>query len=349
MRIAIDCRFIGKSGIGTFVENVVDCMLRMHPGHEYLLIVNKDTKRDVFDGYYQVLKTDIAPFSVKELLRFPVEHINKCDAYYTPYINIPMGVKIPVYSTIHDMLFFDVDGLVSPLGKQMRRLYYKRAIGCSKKIFTVSEFSKEHMLQHFPTDKEITVVYNGVSRNVRNYDICDVKKNDYLLYVGNIKKHKGLKTLVEAYCLAQEKGLNTKLLIVGNKEKFRTADTDLFGLVEANSNIMFTGWVPDDELVKLLAEAKCLIQPSLYEGFGIPPLEALYLGTNVILTDIPVFKEVYSELPVTFFKVNDVEMLSELLLRKENPDFELDSVRNMIDSRYNYAEAARVILNSITK
>lgn len=78
----------------------------------------------------------------------------------------------------------------------------------------------------------------------------------------------------------EKKGMATKLLIVGNSENFRTADSAVAGIIDGNPSIEFTGWVTNEKLVQLIAEAKALIQPSLYEGFGIPPLEALYLGTN---------------------------------------------------------------------
>ena len=100
-------------------------------------------------------------------------------------------------------------------------------------------------------------------------------------------------------------------------------------------------------MLQLMAEAKYLIQPSLYEGFGIPPLEALYLGTNVILSDIPVFKEIYSELPVTFFEVNNAKMLCERILNESPSEIDVENVRKQIDSQYSYSNTAKMILENI--
>ena len=348
MTIAIDCRYIGKSGIGTFIENIVDCMLTQHPEHDYLLIINhsKPIKNDKCS--IQTIKTSIEPFSLLELFSFPVGQINECDAFITPYINIPVGIRIPVFTTIHDMVFFDVDGLTSPIGRFVRKLYYRRAVRKSFKIFTVSNFSKDRIQHHFPTNKEIVVVYNGVSATIQKQQSNRVEKKDYFVYVGNIKKHKGLKTLVEAFCMAQKKGMTTKLLIVGNSENFRTADSAVAGIIDGNPSIEFTGWVTNEKLVQLIAEAKALIQPSLYEGFGIPPLEALYLGTNVILSDIPVFKEIYACLPVTFFEKGNSSQLSRILQGFTPMSYDKEQIRKQIDSIYSYKLAAKIILHEIS-
>lgn len=347
MTIAIDCRYIGKSGIGTFIENIVDCMLTQHPEHDYLLIINhsKPIKNDKCS--IQTIKTSIEPFSLLELFSFPVGQINECDAFITPYINIPVGIRIPVFSTIHDMVFFDVDGLTSPIGRFVRKLYYRRAVRKSFKIFTVSNFSKDRIQHHFPTNKEIVVVYNGVSATIQKQQSNRVEKKDYFVYVGNIKKHKGLKTLVEAFSMAQERVMTTKLLIVGNSENFRTSDSTVAGIIDGNPSIEFTGWVTNEKLVQLIAEAKALIQPSLYEGFGIPPLEALYLGTNVILSDIPVFKEIYACLPVTFFKKGNSAQLSGILQGYAPMSYDKEQIRKQIDSIYSYKLAAKIILHEI--
>lgn len=348
MKLAVDCRFIGKSGIGTFVENVVDELIRNHSEHQYLLITHTALAEKWNYPNVKTLHTGIRPFSLEELFSFPSEEINRCDAFFTPYINIPQGIKIPIFSTIHDMVFFDVDGLVSPVGRLVRKFYYRRAIRKSTKIFTVSKFSEERIRHHFPTKKEIVVVYNGVSAPIREQQIDRIVKKDYFVYVGNIKKHKGLKTLVEAFGMAQEREMTTKLLIVGNSENFRTSDRDVAGIINNNPNIEFTGWVTNEKLVQLIAEAKALIQPSLYEGFGIPPLEALYLGTNVILSDIPVFKEIYTDLPVTFFKKGNSTQLSGILQGYAPMSYDKEQIRKQIDSIYSYKLAAKIILHEIS-
>ena len=346
MKIAIDCRFIGKSGIGTYIENVMAEIIKNHPEHEFLLFVEKGTNINGSQGG-QPFQTDIKPFSLKEVFCFPVAEINKCDAFFSPYINIPGRIKVPIYSTIHDVLFFDVDGIVSPLGKLFRKFYYLRAIKLSKEIFTVSEFSKSRILHHFSTKKNIEVVYNGVSQSICDYKIDSSRnKGDYFIFVGNIKRHKGLHTLVEAFSQARNRGLKSRLVIVGSNEKLRTADRTLMEKIDKIEGIEFTGWVTNERLMKLVSEAKALVQPSLYEGFGIPPFEAICLGTDIIISDIPVFKELYAEVPNSFFKAGDADDLADKLLTFK-PNDRLDELKTSLLKKYNYHNTSEIILNTI--
>ena len=99
-----------------------------------------------------------------------------------------------------------------------------------------------------------------------------------------------------------------------------------------------------EQIYELLASAQCLVSPSLYEGFGIPPLEAMSLGTPVILSDIPVYKEVYSEYPVTFFRAGDADDLFQKL--KNLPSAPVD-VDELTSRTYTYKKAAETIMREL--
>ena len=100
----------------------------------------------------------------------------------------------------------------------------------------------------------------------------------------------------------------------------------------------------DEKLLREIASAAVLVQPSLYEGFGLPPLEALYLGTQPIISDIPVFKEIYGDLPVVFFKTNDVYDLSEKIIHiSEKKDIEQADH----EQRYSYRNFSKTLLKQL--
>lgn len=317
MKIAIDCRMIGTGGIGTYISSLLPFFLK---NFECLLIGRKKDLEN-FSAKREIC--NIKTFSLKELFLFDkklLKKINSCDAYYTPYCNIPCGIKVPIYSTIHDVVFLDRTELASKIGIFARKWFYIRAVKKSCKIFTVSEFSKQRIIFHLHCKKPVVVTYSAVPEFLKTEKKEFNQKKNEILFVGNIKKHKGLHTLLPAFDLATKNGLNAKLVIVGNANNFRTKDESISELLQKidSSKIIFTGKISNEKLKELYSSSKLLVQPSLYEGFGLPPLEALKAGTNALISDIPVFKEIYKDFPVTFFKSENIEDLCSKILQVYN-------------------------------
>lgn len=342
MKIAIDCRMYGSSGIGTYIREILPYMIKTE---DNFLLIGKKEELEKFKDLknVEIKECDISIFSLKELFLFPTKEINKCDAFYTPFHNIPGKIKVPIYSTIHDVLFLDMPELTSKFGYIIRKIFYKRAYYLSKKIFTVSNFSKSRIQKTMGNKKEIIVTYNGISQYLLDNKKKYIKK-DYFIFVGNIKKHKGLKTLLLAYKEARKEGLKTELIIVGSQKNFKTKDTEIIKILEEakQEGIVFTGYVDNEKLKQLIGEAKALIQPSLYEGFGIPPLEALELGTQAIVSDIEVFKEIYQKLDVEFFKVDSI-----IELKKKMLELKIKDITN--NSTYFYKDCFNKIISNINK
>ncbi len=348
MKIFIDCRMLGSGGIGTYLESILPYLIS---NHECILLCynSQNSKLSNYVEKVQILNTKINSFSIKELLFFPKDLkkiINACDIFYSPYCNIPSGIKIPVYSTIHDIVFLDLNGLASKTGTIIRKFFYQHAINKSKAIFTVSNFSAERIRTKLKVkNKPIIVTYNSVPISIiNNNELSPVEKENFILFVGNIKKHKGLSTLLDALVLVRSKGLNIKLAIVGNSGNFRSGDEETIRKIDniTDDSILFTGKISDIELQTYYKKAKLLIQPSLYEGFGMPPMEALYSGTNVIISNIPVFKEIYGKLPVTFFKVEDADDLASKIIEmidKPAPPAPLPDL-------YSFEKTSRIIMDA---
>lgn len=347
MKIAIDCRMYNSSGIGTYIREILPYIVEKTT-NEFLLIGKKEELKEYEKcKNIKIQNCDVPIFSFKEIFLFPTKEINECDIFYTPNYNIPGNIKIPIYSTIHDIIFLDMPELTSKLGYIIRKIFYKRAYYLSKALFTVSNFSKKRIEFHLGNQKNIVVTYNGISKHILGDDGDIYEKKDYIIFVGNIKKHKGLKTLLLAYEEAKKEGLTSNLVIVGNQNNFKTKDEEVIKILEKSKNqgIIFTGYVDNKELKKLIAEAKVLVQPSLYEGFGIPPLEALALGTPVILSDIETFKEIYGNSPkkeVLFFEVNNLKKLKRLLFIKQS----LKKHKTILE--YDYKKCSKIIINKLT-
>ena len=338
MKIAIDCRYLGKSGIGRVCQGILDHL--DYNEHEYFLIGNEEKLRAYSPAY--IIPNDGNPFSPKGLFSFPKMINQFCDCIIIPNFIIPYGIKIPVYSVMHDLIFLDLPKITTKgfLDYRIKKMLLKRCMKKSVRIACVSGFTKSRCEHYFPKYAcKCYVNYIGLSEEVLNFDTSGIEKTNSIIYVGNVKPHKGLKTLIDAFHMLP-KGMY-RLKIIGEKEGF------LVGMKEEDlqsDDVIFTGRLSDDQLLREIASAKFLVQPSLYEGFGLPPLEALYLGTQPIISDIPVFKEVYGDLPVLFFKTEDAKDLKDVLIRAQRVSF---TAISEFTQKYHYQNFAKRLISFI--
>lgn len=337
MNIAIDCRYIGKSGIGRVCQGILDNL--DYKKHKFYLIGKSEYLGKYKDAI--IIANDSEPYSKSGLLKFP-KSINKdCDALIIPNFLIPYGVKIPVHTIIHDLAFLDVkETRRGFIDYKIKKYLLKRCIKKSKTISCVSKFTVDRCRHYYGklADK-CYQNYIGISLDI-HHKYGDIKKEPKsLVCVGNVKPHKGIKTLIDAYKLLKDKGY--KLSIIGEMEGFLT------GLDLSKENvegIEFLGKLNDKELTDKVSKAEFLIQPSKYEGFGLTPMEALYVGTRPIISDIPVFKEIYSDTPAIFFKVGNEKSLYEAILNAE-PSFDFDYESSK--AKYNYKLTAERMLEKV--
>jgi glycosyltransferase involved in cell wall biosynthesis len=355
MTIAVDCRMIDASGIGVYLRGILPFFFQTQ--NDFLLFGSTE-QLQLFtsNANVKITECNVRPFSLKELFFFPrktARQINKADVYFSPFFNVPCGVKIPVYTTIHDIIFYDMPELSSRAGLAVRMWFFRRAYKNSRKIFTVSNFSKSRIEHHLGTEKPVVVTHSAIQPMFLKYmaNAKNIKKIQTIVFIGNIKKHKGLDCLLDAFFLARKEGLPHRLIIIGSKDNFRTSDNAILGKIEkiGNDAVFFTGFVSNENLMEYLATAALLVQPSLYEGFCLPPLEAMVLGTHALISDIPVLKEIYSDYPVTFFRSgssDDLKVKLLELLYKET--VRTVCLRENLAQKYTFEKTASVILRNLT-
>ena len=353
MRIAVDCRLIDASGVGVYLRGCLPYFLAAP--HEFLFLGEPATLNPLVPGQTNIIPCGIKPFSLTELCVFPksVRHaINRADRYYSPSFNLPSGITVPVYTTMHDIIFPDMPELTSKIGLTARMWCYRRAFRRSEKVFTVSQFSKSRIEYFLGKSPPVIVTHSAVQPALAAGTLAHASgKKERILFIGNIKKHKGLSCLFDGFLLARKEWLRHTLVIVGDKDNFRSSDTAFsrnLGGVDP-SILAFTGPVSPERLQTLLTEAALLVQPSLYEGFGLPPLEAMSLGTPALISDIPVFREIYGDFPVTFFRAGDRTDLKDkllTLLRGKNPP--TVTLSGELAGRYTFQKTASIILRNLT-
>ncbi|MHA7059256.1 glycosyltransferase family 4 protein [Aquimarina sp. M1] len=327
MRLVIDVRLIHNSGIGTYIKNTIPSII--DHVDEVVVLGDPETIRE-FDWSHKVKVISFRAnvYSFKEQLLYPIR-IPICDVFWTPHFNAPL---LPIKAakrmvTIHDVNHLSNPEYFSYIKRLWARILYKNAIEQSDEICTVSEFSKSEILKFFSVDStKINIVYGGIDQNFasKTTDNSDlVLPLNYFLFVGNIKAHKNLITLLKAYNqLEAELKKTYKLVILGRKKGFITQDTEIFSHIEENGlikNIHFTGYVIDDEVSKVYKNATLFVFPSLYEGFGLPLLEAMACGVPVLSSDKASLPEVGGD-AVLYFDPNDPLNLKEQIIRLLSDD-----------------------------
>ena len=354
MIITIDCRQIDSSGTGVYLRECLPFFLKSD--HKFILLGNSNRLGISFLKYIniEIIECSIKSFSIVELLFFPkkiLRKINNSDLYYSPFFNIPGGIKIPVFSTIHDIIFPDMPELTSRFGLAIRMFFYKRCFIHSKLIFTVSEFSKSRIKNYLGNEKPIVVTHSAIQEQFLKLHskIVNIKKKEIIVFIGNIKKHKGLNCLLEAFLLAKNEGIPHILIVIGDNKNFRTHDNDFLKKLNSfdQNTVFFTGHITNEQLIDYISSATLLIQPSLYEGFCLPPLEALVLGTQAIISNIPVLKEIYSEYPVIFFQAGDPIDLKNKIVSTISNKTKI-SLPDHLATKYTFQKTSSIIMENLT-
>ncbi|PRY94374.1 glycosyltransferase involved in cell wall biosynthesis [Marinilabilia salmonicolor] len=209
--------------------------------------------------------------------------------------------------TIHDLAFLENPGWFSRKFYLGYRFLIPLIARKSKRIFTVSEFSKSEIYKKLKVDKPVDVIYNGVEHITTLNKSEEVYPNQpYILFVGSLDPRKNMGKLIEAMKFIRQ-GVVLKI-VGGNNGLF----SQLYSDIKLSDRVHFLGYVSDAELSTLYQSAVCFVYPSLYEGFGIPPLEAQVSGTPVVASNIRVFNEVLGDSALYFDPQNSKDIASTI-------------------------------------
>lgn len=350
--VAIDARMINNSGIGVYIQNLLknNC-------YDVALGDAKEIKK--YNKKIKVIDYRADIYGVKEQLKFPYLKVLKerVDVLHVPHYNVPVFYSGDIVVTIHDLthLVFP-EFLKNKFALIYAKIMLKMASVKATKIITISENTKKDIIHYLHTNKnKIHVVYNGVgdefvkkSKKEINYlyKKFNIPKNKkILMYVGNLKPHKNLNKLLEALAKIDKKD-DYCLLLVGKSFK-QQVDLEKIEKDLKLSNVIHTGMVSQDELVDLYNLTDLFVFPSLYEGFGLPPLEALSCGTNVIASNVSSIPEVCMD-AVDYFDPYSANSIKKCIENNINKKFDKRLTEKVL-SNYSWSEGAqkiKVIINS---
>lgn len=253
-------------------------------------------------------------------------------------------------SIIHDITHLKYPNSRSLIYRKYYELIFPLMIKTSKHIITVSEFSKKEIMSFFDLKEEnVSVVYDSVRDNFRY--IKAEYPDQYILAVSSMAYHKNFIGLIKAFKLIKNKRI--KLYVVGgiNKKIFGEKSLDILKYLENNPNIKYLGRVSDEKLVELYSNAQCFVYPSFYEGFGLPPLEAQACGCPIIISDIPVFKEIYGKSAVYFnpYSPEDIANKIETVLENKSLRENLSELGIINSQKYRSEKSASTLVSVIEK
>jgi glycosyltransferase involved in cell wall biosynthesis len=313
MRVAIDARKLHDFGIGTYIRNLLRHLARIDTTSEYVLLCQAPDL-GVASQLGPNFRTVLEPspnYSIREQIHVPwLLHRERPDVFHAPHYVLPPATRCRSVVTIHDCIH-----LMFPQYLRNRAAYvYARASMWSaahqaSRILTVSEASKRDIIHFFNVKPEkIVVVYNAIEERFAvtpsDEAIERVREryqlnHQFVLYVGNIKPHKNLVRLIEAFAELRRRGFDElKLLIIGDEISRLPALRRAVHSYKLHKHVRFLGYLEDETLASLYRLASVFVFPSLYEGFGLPPLEAMASGTPVVTSNVSSLPEVTGDAAV---------------------------------------------------
>lgn len=311
-RIGIDARFFGSigKGLGRYTQKLIENLEKIDQENQYFVFLRKEN----FDEYqpgsanFKKIMADYKWYGFSEQIFYPILLLrHDLDLMHFPHFNVPILYWKKIVVTIHDLILIHFPTIknttLNPMFYWVKFFAYKLtiwlAIRRAKKIIAVSNFTKKDILSNYNVpESKIAVTYEAcesfcyfrqgkVDEILQKYGIM----KPYLLYVGNAYPHKNLEFLALAFSRLKTEFENLSLVLVGKEDYFYKR---LEGFIsnEKIRNIVLPGFVQDKDLDEIYRNSLAYAFPSLYEGFGLPPLEAMSKGIPVLSSNHECMREV---------------------------------------------------------
>jgi glycosyltransferase involved in cell wall biosynthesis len=334
VRIAIDARKLHDYGIGTYVRNLVGELARQDDDTEYVILCRGDDCEYVrsLGPRFEALVERAGNYSVREQMSVPLALSRaRVDLFHAPHYVVSPLTRCRYVVTIHDCIHLRFPQyLPNRVAHLYARTMMRMAARRAERILTVSQASKDDILHYLgvPAGK-VEVIYNALDERLAmtptETDVARVRErylltSPFILYAGNIKPHKNVDRLIEAYSILRRRGVDgVKLLIIGDEISKYPNMRRLVHRFQLHQHVRFLGFVPDAMLAVLYRLAGVFVFPSLYEGFGLPPLEAMAAGTPVITSNVSSLPEVVGDAAVLIDPM-DAGAIADAMVRVLNDD-----------------------------
>ena len=365
MHIAIDAHSVG-TGLGgneTYATNLIEALAEVDRVNNYTLYVTKQEAVDRFHNRWPNFQTRVT-LPHTPVIRIPLTltfetRKRPVDILHVQYTAPPVAA-CPVITTIHDLSFEHLPETFNRRSWMQMRLTVRSTARRAAHIITDSSYSRNDILKTYglPGDR-VTVTPLAASTRYRRVENADEIKRvrekfgitgDYILAVGSIQPRKNIARLIRAYLRLRDESTIDPMprLVIAGKPAWLYDDTiKVAERSGAKEYIVFTGYVPEEELPVLYSDARCFVYPSYFEGFGIPPLESMRCGTPVITSNRTCFPEVIGDagLMVDTLDEGAIAAAIKRLLTDEHLHHELSARGLKRAQLFDWRETARLTLN----
>ena len=344
MRIGVNTRLLIKGkidGIAWFSHEILKRMVAAHPEHEFVFFFDRPCPQEF------IFAPNVRPVIVRPPARHPFLWFlffeigmrralkrEKIDVFFSPDGWLCLGSKVKTLLVIHDLNFVHYPQFSPFWSRWYYRIFFPRFARKAVKIGTVSQFSKNDIAQCYNIDLDkICVAYNGVAENF--HEISESRKTTvrekitqgipYFVFVGTASKRKNVARILlafEAFCQA---GHRAKLVFAGRKKYWDGEMNAVYQNMQFQNDVVFTGYLSAKDMNEVLSSALALLYPSVFEGFGIPIIEAFTCGVPVITSDTSSMPEVGGDavMLVNPFSVEEITTAMQTVFQDENLHKEL--------------------------
>jgi glycosyltransferase involved in cell wall biosynthesis len=306
-RIGIDARLIRAYGIGSYIRGLLRGLASLGAPEEYVVFASSEGREHVPAGF-EVVAADVPPYSIRELpLMGRLIDRARLDLFHAPHFTIPWtGCR--VVATLYDAIPFHYP-LRNPVAFSYIAFMMQRAARRASRIFAISHAAKRDLVEALDCDPDrITVIHLGVddmffrAEGPRATDL-----GPYFLFVGRAARHKNIGTLLDALAIVRRRDPSIRVVLAG-------------GPHESREGAIVPGYVDEERLLALYRGAIAVVLPSFMEGFGLPPLEGMALGTPAIVSNAPALVEVTEDAALHFDAASARQLAEAMERLARNPE-----------------------------
>jgi len=347
-RIGIDARFFGPKdkGFGRYTENLIRNLEDIDFKNKYFIFLREDSYKEYQprNRNFKKVLADYKWYSLKEQIFLPLKLKKyKLDLVHFTHFNVPILYKQKFVVTIHDLTLRKFpttkksfkNFFTYPFKKLGYKIVFSRAVKKAEKIIAISNYTKQEILKYYNIEPEkIQVIYEGAYSQIKEGkkdELVDLErtktlsskiKKPYLLYVGNAYPHKNLKRLILAFKRVIKIFPDLYLILAGGDDYFyRKLKLEIKKQnPEIKNRVIFPGFISENDLDVLYRNAVLYVFPSLNEGFGLPPIEAMSRGVPVVSSKASCLPEVLGGAALYFnpLEVDDIaEKIKKVLSNKD--------------------------------